>query len=460
MFITAFSSLMLSAAPVPPMMLPSALAVEQNCDFGERYAYSEFDCAIVLRNTGKVPLVVSASALDPAESVEPSKVTLAPGKASELKAKVRPGSASGLVSRTYRLETDEDGRPQRFGYAYGFVASVLEHPLVPMNFGRVVAGEDAGWSAITLDSTDIGDLEITGIVESPAFVEARVAPDKRTVQARLKPDAPWGALPDAKVVVSLAEGPQRKVAIGIKGHIAGAVRPAQDPFDLGIVRTDASRPYDLRLENIDGKSFETGDVRLDGIEGQAEVVECQPRAKGCRSLRLTLGKGLAMGPFTGTVTVEVPSSRRTLPIEVKGVALPPGVEPVDGPAESSVAAAKRGPANLGQAIRSQIRDAGAAPPPGTGPLLKWAVADEDAVYGYRILRSDSETGPFRRINDATIATQSSAPGVTNGYQWRDTGAVVGKTYWYSVGVIYKDGRKEPLTTPQKVVAKAAVPAAQ
>ncbi|WP_440221814.1 Ig-like domain-containing protein [Dokdonella sp. MW10] len=444
------------------MMLPSSLAVEQNCDFGERHAFTAFDCTIVLRNTGKAPLKISASAIDKAESVEPSKLTLAPGKTAEVTAKVHPEGTSGLVSRTFRFETDEADHPQRFGYAYGFIGSVIEQPLAPIDFGDIAVGDGASWASLRLASTEIEDLAVTDIVEVPAHVEARIAADKRTVEARLKPDAPWGPLPPSRIVVALGSGPQPKAAIEVRGRVLGDIRPAQEPFAIGVVRTDATRAYDLRLRHVDGKAFEVGRVTLDGLDGSARVVDCEPRAKGCKLLRLELGKGLAMGPFAATVNIEIPSSRRTLPVGITGVALPPGIDPVDEPAETAKdAPAKRGPANLGQAIRSQVRDAGAPPPPGAGPLLKWAVADEDAVYGYRILRSDSEAGPFRRINDTTIATQPSAPGVTNGYQWRDTGAVAGQTYWYSVGVIYKDGRKEPLTTPQKVVAKAAAaPAAQ
>jgi hypothetical protein len=39
------------------------------------------------------------------------------------------------------------------------------------------------------------------------------------------------------------------------------------------------------------------------------------------------------------------------------------------------------------------------------------------------------------------------------YQWRDTSAEPGKTYWYSSGVVGMNGIKRQLSDPQKVVAK-------
>ena len=77
---------------------------------------------------------------------------------------------------------------------------------------------------------------------------------------------------------------------------------------------------------------------------------------------------------------------------------------------------------------------------------------ESAIHGYAIYRAESESGPFVRINKDTIATTAIGEGGAS-YQWRDNTATSGKTYWYYVGLLNKDGSKGNLTPPQKAIAK-------
>jgi hypothetical protein len=90
------------------------------------------------------------------------------------------------------------------------------------------------------------------------------------------------------------------------------------------------------------------------------------------------------------------------------------------------------------------------PPPGTGPLLKWSTATEDSVHGYQIFRSDSADGPFVLQNAKTLLVHPDTGSI---YQWRDPNAESGKAYWYYIGVVYKNGKKENLSSPQRTVAK-------
>ncbi len=91
-------------------------------------------------------------------------------------------------------------------------------------------------------------------------------------------------------------------------------------------------------------------------------------------------------------------------------------------------------------------------PAGRGPLLKWSVAHEGAVYGYAIYRADAESGPFVRVSKETLRT-SDDDDQGSDYRWRDTSAEPGKTYWYYVAALQNDGHKRKLSDPQKVVAK-------
>jgi hypothetical protein len=103
--------------------------------------------------------------------------------------------------------------------------------------------------------------------------------------------------------------------------------------------------------------------------------------------------------------------------------------------------------DLKQAIKQGIGAANLAPPAGEGPLLKWSVAHENLVYGYLVYRADAESGPFLRINKEMIRAEPQETGGV--YQWRDTMAEKGKTYWYYVGIVDTSGNKQQLSGPQK-----------
>ena len=92
------------------------------------------------------------------------------------------------------------------------------------------------------------------------------------------------------------------------------------------------------------------------------------------------------------------------------------------------------------------------PPPGTGPLLKWTVANGASIHGFQVFRSGNDNGPFVLLNPKSIPSTAQTQDSVS-YQWRDNSAVSGKTYWYYIGIVYNDGHKQQLTGPQKVVAK-------
>jgi hypothetical protein len=108
--------------------------------------------------------------------------------------------------------------------------------------------------------------------------------------------------------------------------------------------------------------------------------------------------------------------------------------------------------NIKSALKLAVRDAQVPPPPGDGPLIKWSATNEQLVYGYAVYRADSEKGPFVRVTDHVIQT-GNADGTGSKYQWRDNSAISGRTYWYYIGILNRDGSKQQLSTPQKVVAK-------
>lgn len=451
------SSLVLCASPA--VVAQSSVTVE-HCDFGERYQFEVFDCSLNLKNAGDKRVRISKiSAADLEDGVSPVQVVVGAGQTVKLKMRVSLRSASGTISRMVNFETDEVGSPYQWAYAYGFVNSILKDPKPSIDFGRVKLSDALPEKQVTLESIESREFRITGIVKSPDYVDASLAPDGRTVKVRIKRNIAWGTHDDDQIVVSLNSTVQKNAAIALRVVAIGEVLASEDPAALGVIRNDKPNDHFIELNSLSGRAFKTGKVTLEGVSGDADVVDCSPAKKGCQRVRLRIGSGLAVGPIQGVVNVDIPDSKQKLPIRFSGMVLPPGLDPAveEKDTETKPVAGtvppKSAPADIRNAIRSQVRDANIPAPAGTGPLLKWSVADEAAVYGYYVLRADQQSGPFEKINAETIKAEEFEAGLVNSYQWRDTSAEIGKVYWYSVGTLYRDGRKEPLTSAQMVVAK-------
>ncbi|HUD42180.1 MAG TPA: hypothetical protein VMR06_09330 [Dokdonella sp.] len=446
-----------AATPAPQLSV-------QSCQFGEVFVFSTAQCEIEVKNAGREKVRIGKILpSQPTDTIEPSSLSLAPGETAKLKAVIKPEVAVGLTNRMFLLDTGESKSVPTYAYAQGFVGSVLDDPRPTIDLGEVVIGGVLPSRQIELTSRDHGSLRATGIVESPDFVDAKLENDGRTVRVAYKASAPWGQRSDDRIVVSLDTPQQKKVAIVLNAHIVGDVAPERQPVSLGVVRTDADREYFVPLRSRSGKPFRVGKVELEAFKGaKTDVVDCSPAADGCKRIRIKGGKGIGFGPLEGMLRVELPDYGQVLPVRLTATALPPGVEPAEEPSDQAPTAEQkrlmadpkaRGANDIREVLKAKVREIQGPPPAGRGPLLKWSVANEEAVYGYVILRGDSEAGPFERINRDTIPAGTFEEGYANAYQWRDTSAVVGQTYWYSIGLINKDGTKDSLTGPQRVVAK-------
>ena len=114
------------------------------------------------------------------------------------------------------------------------------------------------------------------------------------------------------------------------------------------------------------------------------------------------------------------------------------------------------PFNLASALNtatSKTKPDATVEPDGKGPLLKWQVASEEQLHGYVVYRATSEKSNYAIVSKNAIPVMRENFPSSNTYFWRDTSAQPGETYWYYVADILLDGRLQPLTGPQKVVAK-------
>jgi hypothetical protein len=369
------------------------------------------------------------------------------------------GSESGIASRMISIETDEPGEPRVAAYAYGFVNSILKDPHPEVDFGDVRLAGELPYRDVSFQEIGGRGLRVTGIVESPSYISAKVMEGGNSLRVGIKPTAPWGLHMGEKVVVSLDSRVQSKAAVWVSLNAFGEVTVSKNPFPLGVIRNNEKRDFNISLTSRSGHGFSVGKVETTGIPGSASVVACEPVSKGCKQIQLSIEKGARMGPVSGELKVEFPDSKSVLAVSLEGIVLPPGMDPVPDRDDSAASSSESNSSasgrelNIRNAIRSTVRQASTASPAGRGPLLKWSVANEGLVYGYIVLRGASKDGPFEVVSKETVKAEAFEPGIANAYQWRDTSAELGNTYWYEIVLLYRDGRKEVLTSPQKVLAK-------
>ena len=106
----------------------------------------------------------------------------------------------------------------------------------------------------------------------------------------------------------------------------------------------------------------------------------------------------------------------------------------------------------------------AAPPGGTAEpgedkthknTLKWTTASEQENLGYDIYRSESEDGPFERINEKPVPGAGTTD-ETNKYEYIDAKIDPRKAYYYYVEAISFDGSRVRFTPIIRAAPKLPV----
>lgn len=459
-----FLSLLAAApSPEPTLRVAASQLVIGYCDVGDRYQFEQVECPIELRNMGEKPITVSqGEAKFPWDSIEQRAVVVPAKGTSYIKARVNLRNDEGMTRHAFRFRTEEPGQPYRGSEVRGYVQSVLEQSRPKLDFGLVRLGDDKLPSAsVGLSSRERADFRILAIESAPAWIDASIGADGRSLKAQVRENAPWGVTHLGKEFVKLKINTpnQAQAWVEVEANVLGDVVPDNNPYQLGVIRTEGKHEFLIRISSRSGKEFETGRIVVDGLKAEAQAVPCVPASKDCRLIRVELADDQPYGKLEGTVDVELPGLERKLPIELVGMLLDPKTkihkmedlvkqasERQGGMSTTSAAP------DIGSAIKSTLRKED-PPPPGNGPLLRWAVANQSPIYGYAIYRADSEDGPFIRVSKDIIEIIEDEADKTGRYQWRDNSTESGKAYWYRIGVLNRDGSKKDLTAAQKVVAK-------
>ncbi|WP_440244355.1 hypothetical protein [Dokdonella sp.] len=432
----------------------------EHCQFGDRYQFESASCQFRLHNEGAEPVVVShIKPLTPGDSVSAERLEIAPHSTATIDFTTQVGDRLGNLIRFVAFDV---GKEPRKLIARGFVVSDLDDAGQAFEFGTFDAAKGSAPKTITLSSHAVADFRITRLIEAPSWANVQIGPDGRSVTAQVKPDAAWSPL-EGRIKLAVNTPHQNQAWLGISANPQGLVIASSNPYEIGAVHAGNPIEFIVRVTGRDHKPVELGESTIRGVPGKVKQTACAPKAADCAQLVVTLPKDLPLGIFRGELSVELPAYARTLPVAFGGFVVakttiikneaPPSAQAAGATAPSSAGEDAAPSINLSRALSNSVEQAKAVaePPPGSGPLLKWQVANEEQVHGYLVYRADQEGGPFVRVNEQVIGVASNGVGWT--YQWRDDSARSGAAYWYYVAVLGADGRIKPLSSPQKVVAK-------
>jgi hypothetical protein len=426
------------------------------CEFGETYQLAAVHCTLSFTNHEDQPVqVISAAGVRATDSITPSTATIAPNSTAYFDAVSDVRNELGRAEHWFYVTTDNKREAKRFSKADGFVISILDDPQPEADFGVVeLRGGLPDAKTVSVSSRDESAFRLKSILKVPPYIDASLDESGHSVRVSLKADAPWGLL-DEFITLETSSAKQPSVGLRIKADIHGEVVPSSNPYALGVMRQGQENEALIRIVDRSGKDFKVGKIDFEQLAANADLLSCQPTASGCRLLRLRLTDDQAAGVINGRVLLDLPDFKKRLPITVQGLLLKHDtkIKELSSASEQKgpVSKAESKPLDLGSALRQVTKKINAAPP-GHGPLLKWTVAHEETIYGYVVYRSESEQGPYVRANNDLIRIEGDDDSGST-YQWRDESAESGKTYWYYIGLVHNNGKREDLSSPQKIVAK-------
>jgi len=423
---------------------------------GEIYQFSITDAEVGVINNSDHAITVTGI-VDPTDRVTlKHAVVIGPRHVEQVPIRVNPKNRLGLTHMDGQLTITPPATDPVIVGVNAFVNSILEETRPAVDFGVVQSGT-AKTEVFRPVSEQPEPFRIVKVDFVGEGFKANIAEDGKALIVTIDPSARWGShLEYAKVETNSTL--QKELWIRLKARVHGAVVASADPVDFSLVRQGSGVEQVVLLEGKPPAAVEVESVRMEGAI-LSYVVEACPQRASCASLKLKLDDAQPIGQVFGKAWVKFKNEKNLLPINIRGLVISKDQKIIELPAQTPGAEGEGSRTTAGN-LTDEIKAATSqevSPPPitpeGKGPLLKWSVAYEAGVYGYIVYRSPEENGRFVRVNQAIVKIAGSGGSAAVDYQWRDNSAETGKTYWYSIGLIYNDGHKSKLTGPQKVVAK-------
>jgi hypothetical protein len=437
------------------------ITTESPATFAETYVGAPVKQTVTIQNGGdeRVTLggVKAANRLIEVTSFAPHDLSIAGHSSADVSFYLTTRLALGShhVPVDFQLHSDSGTEVTVRGDARIFVQNAFDTDRPEIDLG-VVSAKQRTVKSISLTSNEIPGIALKKVLDAPKFLAVSIADDGKSVSVATGDHVPWG-ISQGYLTLQTNSRVQPEAWVHYQLDMRGDVIPSQNPVMFSPDNVGAEQEETVRLDRVDGRTLHLASIATAGTALLTRVDDCVPAIDACKLLRLTLPADAPSGQVTGLVTLSFDGMADKLPIQVGGFRLAKGQKlkslTENTAAQTSIPLTPPVTLDVKKAIeQAHMESAPLAPPPGTGPLLKWVVSHEAAIYGYVIHRGDSETGPFKRVNAEIIPTAKDDD-ASGTYQWRDTSAQAGKTYWYYIGLVENNGHKRKLSDPQKVVAK-------
>lgn len=439
------------------------------CEFGEVYQGETAKCLIEFVNRGDTEVRIhSIEPIIPGDKVDVGTLVVPPKATAHVTLLADTSTDAGTANHPIRLRVpgiETEGAVNSRGYVFNVfdpMPAIIDMEIVDLGSAMRRA------KTLTVSSPENPTARLGKVLSAPPFLDVSVDSASNTASVKVRDNAPWGLFEES-VIVSVEGARQKRYGIKVKGHVRGNVVPSANPVGLDLVRRGSGKhDFIITLSDTSKKALKIGKVTLDKLEGSVKEEPCVPASDDCRWLRLNISDEQPTGKIDGAVRVELPDYQRTLPIWVWGLmvnantviheanesaaAPASGEGGKEGAAAAPLASTTVKGGNLIDQIKQATTPAKPVEVPGKGPLLRWQVENEIAIYGYAIYRADSAEGPWRRVND-TIVRAESVPESVSSYAWRDTTAESGRKYWYYIGTLATNGERKRFTSPTEVTAK-------
>jgi hypothetical protein len=287
----------------------------------------------VLRNEGSAVLHVHEVQATCGCTVASFDETVAPGGEGRVRVELDTETFRGAVTRDVTVLTSDPGNPSivltvraevhpavdavpgyfRFLHVQGAEAPVIEQVVWSPDFpGLEVTAARSPWPALEVTVRPATAAERAA--ESGAA--GATAGRQWIVRATLASEAPTGPL-EGDVVVRTNHPGQPELRLPLGGYVRPTVQATPPRVEFGAFAAGEPRKGSVVVSNHGAAAVNVLGVDSDVPGLSAQVAE---REEGKRfDVNLTLGSGLAQGPFTGTLRVRTDSPRvPVLEIPVRG----------------------------------------------------------------------------------------------------------------------------------------------
>ncbi|MCQ4167164.1 DUF1573 domain-containing protein [Tahibacter harae] len=417
------------------------------------------DVLVPVKLTNSSDKAVSIREIKPIFSLDRAvkfPATLAPGETATVDLDMDLSDGSGVFRRRLAVYLDLDSKPDMELVVSGYAWSPLTNLPGPLELGPIDLLEPLKTVRWEIPDMSESPLKIVGVPMKPDFLDTRITPDGRALDITPNASIPLSAIAERLVVrLGNVDGSTSDVSIRVSGTAFGRVAPNSDVVVLGLFESNKPQRSRVILTDRKNQRVKIGKVEHSAGIAKTSVSECMKKDKACKQLDFELALSSKTGNVNEDITVHVDGLDKPVIVRVTGLRAAPGTKVIDFNKAVKEAEEKREAGGGTSAVAAnkplfaQLRQS-AQPPsvleaePGTGPLLKWQVEEEQQSYGYAVFRADAETGPFLRVSHPIIKRISAESQGAN-YAWRDKSAKAGQTYWYYVTTIYMDGRRERLS---------------